>query len=81
MGTFILFSSSICSDSYIYIGNVSHVVPSFHGVFGITTPPNIPGHHPEFAKAAALDGAHAEAILSAKAMAMIGWNVLAQAKE
>ncbi|KAJ5584379.1 uncharacterized protein N7459_004179 [Penicillium hispanicum] len=63
------------------MGNVSHFVPSFHGVFGIETPPNIPGHHPEFAKAAALDGAHAEAILSAKAMAMLGWNVLAQAKE
>lgn len=58
------------------LGNVSHEVPSFHGVFGIPTPPDIPGHHPEFAKAAATDQAHEEAILAAHAMAMLGWNVL-----
>ncbi|KAL2830797.1 hypothetical protein BDW59DRAFT_14272 [Aspergillus cavernicola] len=57
------------------MGNVSHEVPSFHGVFGIPTPPDIPGHHPAFAKAAETDEAHAEAILSAKAMAMLGWLV------
>ncbi|PWY74342.1 hypothetical protein BO70DRAFT_341179 [Aspergillus heteromorphus CBS 117.55] len=62
------------------MGNVSHVVPSFHGVFGIPTPPNIPGHHPEFAKAAALDEAHEEAILTARGMAMLGWSVLVQAR-
>ncbi|KAL3480505.1 hypothetical protein BJX99DRAFT_266439 [Aspergillus californicus] len=62
------------------MGNVSHEVPSFHGVFGIPTAPNIPGHHPAFAEAAATDGAHAEAILSAKAMAMLGWLVIAGTK-
>ncbi|PYI00165.1 hypothetical protein BO71DRAFT_415063 [Aspergillus ellipticus CBS 707.79] len=58
------------------MGNLSHVVPSFHGVFGIQTPPGIPGHSAEFAKCAAVDEAHAEAILSASAMAMLGWNIL-----
>ncbi|KAL2840390.1 hypothetical protein BJY01DRAFT_218509 [Aspergillus pseudoustus] len=63
------------------MGNVSHEVPSFHGVFGIPTAPNIPGHHPAFAEAAVGDEAHAEAILSAKAMAMLGWLVIARNKK
>ncbi len=51
-------------------------VLSFHGVFGIPTPKDIPGHHPEFAKAAATEESHQEAIVCAKAMAMLGWRVL-----
>ncbi|KIA75540.1 aminoacylase 1-like 2 [Aspergillus ustus] len=62
------------------MGNVSHEVPGFHGVFGIPTAPNIPGHHAAFAEAAATDEAHAEAILSAKAMAMLGWLVITRNK-
>ncbi|OKL63801.1 hypothetical protein UA08_00516 [Talaromyces atroroseus] len=59
-------------------GNVSHVVPSFHGVFGIPTAPNIPGHHPEFAKAAKTDEAHEEAIICARGLAMLGLRVLTE---
>lgn len=61
-----------------YSGNVSHVVPSFHGVFGIPTPPNIPGHHPAFEKAAKEDGAHDETILCGKGLAMMGFRVLTE---
>lgn len=66
------------AHSYSPSGNVSHVVPSFHGVFGIPTPPNIPGHHPEFANAAKEDEAHKEAILCGKGLAMLGFRILTE---
>ncbi|KAL4812155.1 hypothetical protein BDW67DRAFT_178949 [Aspergillus spinulosporus] len=77
LGRHVLVRQPTIATTSTDMGNVSHEVPSFHGVFGIPTPPNIPGHHPAFAEAAATDEAHAEAILAAKAMAMLGWTVLA----
>ncbi|WQF84138.1 Putative peptidase M20, xaa-Arg dipeptidase, bacterial exopeptidase dimerization [Colletotrichum destructivum] len=58
------------------MGNVSHLVPSFHGAFVIPTLPDVAGHHPEFAAAAATDEAHAAALKSAKGMAMLAIRVL-----
>ncbi|KAK2029818.1 metal-dependent amidase/aminoacylase/carboxypeptidase [Colletotrichum zoysiae] len=59
------------------MGNVSHLVPSFHGAFVIPTPPDIAGHHPKFAAAAATDEAHDAALKCAKGMAMLAVRVLA----
>ncbi|KAF4835456.1 Peptidase M20 domain-containing protein 2 [Colletotrichum siamense] len=58
------------------MGNVSHLVPSFHGAFVIPTSPDVAGHNPKFAAAAATDEAHAAAIKCAKGMAMLAIRVL-----
>lgn len=59
-----------------FAGNVSYVVPSFHGVFRISTPDDVPPHNTGFADAAGSEEAHKEAILCGQAMAMLGWRVL-----
>lgn len=58
------------------MGNVSHIVPSFHGGFAIPTEPDVAGHNPKFAAAAGTDEAHRRAMLSAKGMAMLAMRVL-----
>lgn len=59
-------------------GNVSHVVPSFHGIFGVPTDPGVAVHSREFASAASTAEAHRAALESAKGMAMLGFRVLAE---
>ncbi|KAK2606807.1 hypothetical protein N8I77_005533 [Diaporthe amygdali] len=61
------------------MGNVSHVVPSFHGIFGIPTEPGVAVHSRDFAGAASTEEAHRAALESAKGMAMLGLRVLAEA--
>ena len=58
------------------MGNVSHIVPSFHGVFCVPTPPAVAIHSKEFADAAGKDEAHTSAIKCAKGMAMLALRVL-----
>ncbi|EXJ81043.1 hypothetical protein A1O3_07331 [Capronia epimyces CBS 606.96] len=58
------------------MGNVSHKIPSFHGVFGIPCDKDVPGHDVRFAAAAEKGQAHTECVLSGKAMAMLGWKLL-----
>ncbi|KAF2117616.1 metal-dependent amidase/aminoacylase/carboxypeptidase [Lophiotrema nucula] len=58
------------------MGNVSHIVPSFHGAFVIPTEPGVAGHNPAFAAAAGTDDAHRAALQSAKGMAMLALSVL-----
>ncbi|KAF6824584.1 aminoacylase 1-like 2 [Colletotrichum plurivorum] len=58
------------------MGNVSHLVPSFHGAFVIPTSPDVAGHNPKFAAAAGADEAHDAAIKCAKGMAMLAVRVL-----
>ncbi|KAI8667525.1 Peptidase M20 domain-containing protein 2 [Fusarium sp. Ph1] len=58
------------------MGNVSYLVPSFHGAFTITSDPNVAIHSPKFAEAASTDDAHAAAIKTAKGMAMLAIRVL-----
>ncbi|GKT50985.1 peptidase M20 domain-containing protein 2 [Colletotrichum spaethianum] len=60
------------------MGNVSHLVPSFHGAFVIPTSPDVAGHNPKFAAAAATDEAHKAAIKCAKGMAMLAIRVLTE---
>ncbi|RSM20342.1 hypothetical protein CDV31_000837 [Fusarium ambrosium] len=58
------------------MGNVSYLVPSFHGAFTITSDPNVAIHSPKFAEAASADEAHATAMKTAKGMAMLAIRVL-----
>ncbi|OHE91057.1 metal-dependent amidase/aminoacylase/carboxypeptidase [Colletotrichum orchidophilum] len=58
------------------MGNVSYVVPSFHGAFVIPTSPDVAGHNPKFAAAAATHEAHKAALTCAKGMAMLAVRVL-----
>ncbi len=67
------------------MGNVSHVVPSIHPLFGIKTSEG--NHTPAFTGAAATPEAHVETILASKALAMTAVDLfadpalLAQAKQ
>ncbi|KAM0425305.1 hypothetical protein ACHAPT_009361 [Fusarium lateritium] len=58
------------------MGNVSYLVPSFHGAFAITSDPGTAIHSPKFAEAASTSEAHAAAINVAKGMAMMAIRVL-----
>ncbi|EEU39634.1 uncharacterized protein NECHADRAFT_82013 [Fusarium vanettenii 77-13-4] len=58
------------------MGNVSYLVPSFHGAFTITSDPSVAIHSPKFAEAASTNHAHAAAIKTAKGMAMLAIRVL-----
>ncbi|ORY55626.1 uncharacterized protein BCR38DRAFT_451997 [Pseudomassariella vexata] len=58
------------------MGNVAHVVPSFHGAFAIPTEPDVAIHSPQFAEAAATDRAHEAAMTCAQGMAMLALRVL-----
>ncbi|KAE8422242.1 hypothetical protein BDV36DRAFT_279982 [Aspergillus pseudocaelatus] len=58
------------------MGNVSYVVPSFHGSFAIPVASGVACHNPDFATAAATEEAHAIAIKSAKGLAMLAVRVL-----
>lgn len=58
------------------MGNVSHIVPSFHGAFAVTSTADVVAHNPGFAAAAGTDEAHGAAMSCAKGMAMLGLRVL-----
>ena len=58
------------------MGNVSYVVPAFHGAFGIPAPKDAMPHQPRFAEASGTDAAHDVAVSCAKGMALLGWRVL-----
>lgn len=58
------------------MGNVSHLVPSFHGGFIIPAGPEISAHNPGFAACAGTEEAHQAALTCAKGMAMLALRVL-----
>jgi metal-dependent amidase/aminoacylase/carboxypeptidase family protein len=58
------------------MGNVSHIIPSFHGAFVIPTGPDVAIHNPKFAAAAGTDEGHEAALMCAKGMAMLTVRVL-----
>ncbi|OTA89494.1 hypothetical protein M434DRAFT_373758 [Hypoxylon sp. CO27-5] len=58
------------------MGNVSHVVPSFHGAFAIPADLDVSLHNPKFAAAASTDDAHEIALKCAKGLAMLATRVL-----
>ncbi|KGO61226.1 Amidohydrolase [Penicillium expansum] len=59
------------------MGNVSHVVPTFHGLFAIAAENGEANHTPEFTRIAISDEAYGSAIIAAKGMAITGWKFLA----
>lgn len=58
------------------MGNVSYVVPSFHGAFPVPTTPDVAAHNPKFAACAGTPEAHLSALNCAKGMAMMAIRVL-----
>jgi len=59
------------------MGNVSHVVPGFHGLYTIPAPGNPPNHTPEFTGAARSEDSHRVTLVTSKGMAATAWRVLA----
>ncbi|TQV90629.1 amidohydrolase [Cordyceps javanica] len=57
-------------------GNVSYVVPSFHGGFAIPCPPGAYNHTKGFTACAGTGEAHKLAIDAAKGMAVAAWAIL-----
>lgn len=57
-------------------GNVSYVVPSFHGGFAIPCPPGAFNHTKGFTACAGTDEAHDLCIATSKGMAAAGWTIL-----
>jgi len=58
------------------MGNVSHIIPSFHGAFVIPADKGISAHNPAFAACAGTDEGHKAALTCAKGMAMLALRVL-----
>ncbi|KAM7212378.1 p-aminobenzoyl-glutamate hydrolase subunit B [Rhypophila decipiens] len=59
------------------MGDVCYECPGFHGVFGIATNQGEANHTKGFTRAAGTEEAFELALESGKAMAMVGWKVLA----
>jgi len=60
------------------MGNVSHRVPSIHPMIAVA-PPNVPIHHPEFARWAGSPAGDAAALDGAKALALTALDFLSDA--
>lgn len=58
------------------MGNVSHIIPSFHGAFVIPAKKDVSAHNPAFAACAGTDEGHKAALNCAKGMAMLALKVL-----
>jgi metal-dependent amidase/aminoacylase/carboxypeptidase family protein len=61
------------------MGNVSHIIPSFHGAFVIPAKEDVSAHNPAFAACAGTDEGHKAALNCAKGMAMLALRVLTDA--
>lgn len=61
-------------------GNVSYVVPSFHGTFAIPCPPGAFNHTPGFTACAGTEEAYKLCIVAGKGMAMAAWRILSDEK-
>ena len=59
------------------LGNVSHVVPGFHGLYVIPAPGNPSNHTPEFTAAAGSKESHQVTLMTSRGMAATAWRVLA----
>lgn len=58
------------------MGNVSYVVPSFHGAFSVACDNTVAMHSEPFATAAGTHEAHESAMKCAKGLAMLALSVL-----
>jgi hypothetical protein len=57
-------------------GNVSYIVPALHAIIGIPVDDGSKNHTPGFTRAAGSATAYERAVLSGRAMAVTGWDVL-----
>ena len=57
-------------------GNVSYILPTLHAMFAIPAPDGVVPHHPSFTGAAGSDAAHDEAVIVAKSLALLGWEII-----
>lgn len=76
LGENVLDKPAVPFNASTDMGNVSHIVPGFHGAFGIPTTPDVSIHSRGFAAAASTDEAHEVAMKSAKGMAMMALRVI-----
>ncbi|KAH7371477.1 putative amidohydrolase [Pyrenochaeta sp. MPI-SDFR-AT-0127] len=76
MGSNIMISQEKSMNASTDMGNVSHLVPSFHGAFAIPAAPDVSIHNPAFAACASTEEAHKAALQCAKGMAMLALRVL-----
>ena len=58
------------------IGNVTHVIPGFHGLYTILAPDNLSNYTLEFIAATRSDESHKIILLTSKGMAATAWRVL-----
>ncbi|RSL94883.1 hypothetical protein CEP52_012386 [Fusarium oligoseptatum] len=75
----VLYEDDKPSSAGTDMGNVSHVVPSFHGIFAIPTASGVPCHNQGFTNAAGTIEAHKEAVKAGKGMAMMAIRILEDA--
>lgn len=57
-------------------GNISHAIPSLHGLIGIPVASGANNHTREFTLAAGTEEAYRRTLRAGKAMAMTGWAIL-----
>jgi metal-dependent amidase/aminoacylase/carboxypeptidase family protein len=76
IGTKIQINQEKMMNASTDMGNVSHIIPSFHGAFVIPAESDVSAHNPAFAACAGTDEGHAAALNCAKGMAMLALRVL-----
>lgn len=76
LGTKVQVNQEKLANGSSDMGNVSHIIPSFHGAFVIPAKDDVSIHNPMFAACAGTDGGHKAATNCAKGMAMLALRVL-----
>ena len=76
LGTKIQVDQEKMMNASTDMGNVSHIIPSFHGAFVIPAKEDVSAHNPAFATCAGTDEGHKAALNCAKGMAMLALRVL-----
>ncbi|KAJ5832868.1 amidohydrolase [Penicillium riverlandense] len=76
LGSPVIYDTGVINSGSTDMGNVTYICPGFHGGFAIPADPGAFNHTPSFTGAAATSKAHELAIITAKGMAIAGWNVL-----
>ncbi|KAF3033775.1 hypothetical protein E8E11_001120 [Didymella keratinophila] len=76
LGTKVQINQEKLMNASTDMGNVSHIIPSFHGAFVIPAEEDVSAHNPAFAACAGTDGGHNAAVNCAKGMAMLALRVL-----
>lgn len=80
LGTKVQVNQEKLMNASTDMGNVSHIIPSFHGAFVIPAKDDVSVHNPAFAACAGTDGGHKAAVNCAKGMAMLALRVLCDDK-